>query len=148
MRCADDVIPAGSVASSASSSRGNITWTTAGLLGHNSVGVLCAQHAKEATPLHSSFQQLLSIALMNGSYCCSLTHTGLQNRSTWHTLMYSHRSNVLKIYYLILYTVHTTLLAFSIFHIIIPWMRVTEITLLYHDSHIILWCFKKLKWGI
>lgn len=28
-----------------------ITWTTAGPLGHNSVGALCAQHAKETAPL-------------------------------------------------------------------------------------------------
>lgn len=51
MRCLDDVIPVGSVASTASSSGGTITRTTAGLLGHNSVGVLCAQGVKEASPL-------------------------------------------------------------------------------------------------
>lgn len=53
IRCADDVIPAGSVASTASSSGGTITRTRVGLLGHNSVGVLCAQRVKEATPLCS-----------------------------------------------------------------------------------------------
>lgn len=50
-RCADDVISAGSVASTACSSGGTITRTTAGLLGHNSVGVLCAQRVNKAAPL-------------------------------------------------------------------------------------------------
>lgn len=61
---------------------GTITRTTAGLLGHNSVGVLCAQRAKEASPLRLCYQQLLSIALMKRSDYYTLSHTGPQHRNT------------------------------------------------------------------
>lgn len=51
--------------------QGTITQAMASLLGHDSVGVLCAQHVKDPLPLHCVLQQLLSVALMNGSQCCS-----------------------------------------------------------------------------
>lgn len=72
MRCADDVIPAGSVASTASSLGDYHTSYGSPAGPRQRWGAASPACKRGCSPL--GFQQLLSIVLMNGSYCCTLSH--------------------------------------------------------------------------